>query len=181
MMAQAAREPLWKASMADGALRAEANLQRAADLKPRTDSEGNASLRIYNNTGHKLISGFPEGRRMWLNVEFFDSAGNRISQINPYEPLIIVRDSEGVPSYVSGAILRRDRDDLVFEAKMESDFTGETGSFYMVLATDRYKDNRIPPRGFDVNASVARLAHPRHLGADALDYFSDICRAVAFH
>lgn len=152
----------------DGAERAEDNLERAASLIPI----GNNQIRIVNNTGHKLISGFPEGRRMWLNIKFYDISGALLSEINPYEPLVISRDVDQNPSYVSGATLQRDRDDLVFEAKMLSSITGESNSFHMALATDRYKDNRIPPKGFNIAAASARLAHPRKAGADALDYFS---------
>lgn len=152
----------------DGADRAKDNLERAATLWPI----GPNSLRIINNTGHKLISGFPEGRRMWLHIRFYDEAGNLISETNPYEPLVISRDADQNPSYVSGATLRRDRDDLVFEAKMQSSLTSEANSFHMVLATERYKDNRIPPKGFDIDKASARLAQPIAEGADALNYFS---------
>ncbi len=155
-------------ALSDGAERAKGNLEHAATLIPL----GNGSLRILNNTGHKLISGFPEGRRMWLNIRFYDSTATLLDEINPYEPLVISRDIDLNPSYVSGGILQRDRDDLVFEAKMQSDVTGEANSFHMVLATDRYKDNRIPPKGFNIAAAPTRLAHPRKSGADALDYFS---------
>ncbi|MGJ8650292.1 MAG: multiheme c-type cytochrome [Opitutaceae bacterium] len=156
------------AALTDGAERAEEMLERAATLKPI----GKNRIRIINNTGHKLISGFPEGRRMWLQLQFYDTSGTLISEINPYEPLVIERDVELNPSYVSGAILRHDRDDLIFEAKMQSSLTGEPHSFHMVLATDRYKDNRIPPKGFDITNASARLAQPRKDGADAADYFS---------
>jgi hypothetical protein len=53
------------ASMNRGVLRARANLQRAGAL----DVTGN-SLRVTNLTGHKLISGYPEGRRMWLRTRW---------------------------------------------------------------------------------------------------------------
>lgn len=164
-------------ALTDGAERAMENLEHAASLQVI----GESSLRILNNTGHKLISGFPEGRRMWLQISFYDANGNVISEINPYEPLVISRDAQQNPSYLSGAILRRDRDDLVFEAKMLSDLTGEANSFHMALATDRYKDNRIPPKGFNISAAVARLAQPRHEGADALDYFSAAEYSGGYH
>ncbi|QQL46327.1 multiheme c-type cytochrome [Sulfuriroseicoccus oceanibius] len=169
------------AALAQAADRAEQNLGRAATMMPVADSVATAGLRIYNNTGHKLISGFPEGRRMWVNVRFYDAANEVIGELNAYEPLVVSRDAEGVPSYVSGGVLQRDRDDLVFEAKMQSDLTGETASFHMVLATDRYKDNRIPPKGFNSDAASARLAQPRKGGEDALDYFSEVEYAGGYH
>ena len=33
---------------------------------------------VVNHTGHKVISGYPEGRRMWLNIEWRDAAGEVI-------------------------------------------------------------------------------------------------------
>lgn len=168
-------------ALSDGAERAKANLQRAANLVPLFDSESSASLRIYNNTGHKLISGFPEGRRMWLSVEFYDAAGNELGELNPYTELLVSRDADGVPTYVSGGTLRKDRDDLIFEAKMQSSLTGEDASFHMVLATDRYKDNRIPPLGFDASSATQRLAQARAAGVDAPDYFTAAEYAGGYH
>jgi hypothetical protein len=50
-----------------GAARARATLESAASLSVT----GN-SVRVVNLTGHKLISGYPEGRRMWLKIEWYD-------------------------------------------------------------------------------------------------------------
>jgi hypothetical protein len=44
-----------------GQVRAQKHLEQAADLQVL----GN-TLKVVNLTGHKLISGYPEGRRMWL-------------------------------------------------------------------------------------------------------------------
>lgn len=50
-----------------------------------------------------------------------------------------------------------------------------------MLATSRYKDNRIPPKGFDVAASFERLAQPVWQGADAPDFFSAAEYAGGYH
>lgn len=157
-----------------GAGRAEDNLAVAASLVPVREDTRGAVLRIINNTGHKLISGFPEGRRMWLHVRFVDPAGDSTAfpEINPYDPLVTGVDGGGNETYVSGGLLHKTREDLVYEAKMSSSLTGEDETFHFVLATDRKKDNRIPPRGFDLSRSNDRLAQPRWEGADAPDYFS---------
>ncbi|MCP5531547.1 MAG: hypothetical protein H7A48_00075 [Akkermansiaceae bacterium] len=159
-------------SLLDGEARAIDLLQRAATLELATDTPSSAALRIVNHTGHKLISGFPEGRRMWLNVRFLDSQGQTIGEINPYQPLLVDVGTGGTPQYVSGGDLTVTRDDLVYEAKMTSALTGEEKTFHFVLATDRYKDNRIPPRGFRISEAAARLTHPRWHGEDSPDYFS---------
>jgi hypothetical protein len=53
-----------------GAVRARKQLNEAATL----EVVGNA-VHIVNLTGHKLITGYPEGRRMWLNVRWYDGDG----------------------------------------------------------------------------------------------------------
>ncbi|KAA3614429.1 MAG: hypothetical protein DWQ01_01640 [Planctomycetota bacterium] len=54
------------AALRDGALRAVDNLQSAAKLSVK----GNR-LRVVNLTGHKLPTGYPEGRRMWLRIHWY--------------------------------------------------------------------------------------------------------------
>jgi hypothetical protein len=66
----------------DGMLRAGQHLTQAATL----DVDGNIA-RITNMTGHKLISGYPEGRRMWLNIKFYDRQDNMIEEIGKWGPL----------------------------------------------------------------------------------------------
>ena len=66
--------------------RIESNLQNAAtlDLIAYDPSTGDLSFRIQNQTGHKLISGFPEGRRMFVNVQAY-AGGEKIYEVNPYD------------------------------------------------------------------------------------------------
>ncbi|MFO1076466.1 MAG: hypothetical protein U1E73_01930 [Planctomycetota bacterium] len=69
------------ASLDRGVLRARANLQRAAAL----DLAGN-TLRVTNLTGHKLISGYPEGRRMWLHVRWKNEQNTLLREDGAYGP-----------------------------------------------------------------------------------------------
>jgi hypothetical protein len=69
-------------AMDAGRRRAEQQLQMAANL----EVFGN-SVRITNLTGHKLISGYPEGRRMWLNIKWYDSSDNLVGEDGAYGPL----------------------------------------------------------------------------------------------
>jgi hypothetical protein len=57
------------AAMDAGTERAKASLERAASLTVDGDT-----LKITNLTGHKLITGYPEGRRMFVNVKWYDVA-----------------------------------------------------------------------------------------------------------
>jgi hypothetical protein len=110
---------------------------------------------------------------MFLSVKFFDTDGNLIGEINPYDPLVTTTDVNGNDVYVSGGDLVKTNEELVWEAEMSSaDLTGEQQTFHFALATDRYKDNRIPPEGFDTSTMYERLAQPRWQGQDAPDYFT---------
>jgi hypothetical protein len=45
------------------------------------------SVRITNLTGHKLITGYPEGRRMWLNIKWYDGGGALLREDGAWGPL----------------------------------------------------------------------------------------------
>jgi len=65
-----------------GKARALENLQSAASLAVIDDS-----VRVVNLTGHKLLSGYPEGRRMWLHVTWYDAQGTLLREEGAYGPL----------------------------------------------------------------------------------------------
>ncbi len=64
-------------------------------------------------------------------------------------------------------------DNLVYEMKPSStDLTGETKTFHFALATGRYKDNRIPPKGFRIAEAATRLSVPVWHGVEDPNYFT---------
>jgi hypothetical protein len=65
-----------------GQIRGEDQLRMAANLTV----SGN-SVTITNLTGHKLITGYPEGRRMWLNVKWYDVNDVLVGEDGAYGPL----------------------------------------------------------------------------------------------
>lgn len=69
-------------AMTDGVGRVKTTLSRAAAL-----SVSGNTLKVINLTGHKLISGYPEGRRMWLNMKWYDSSGKLLREDGKYGPL----------------------------------------------------------------------------------------------
>jgi len=159
--------------LVDGSDRAVQQLEMAATLSIVSEDSTSATIRVQNNGGHKLISGFPEGRRMFLNVKYYDVDGNLIGELNPYEPLVTTLDADGNEVYVSGGDITVKTEELVWECEMSSSLTEEQKSFHFALGDDRYKDNRIPPKGFDSGPEMyARNAQPRWMGVDAPDYFT---------
>jgi hypothetical protein len=62
------------AALDAGVTRAKKQLNEAASVSATySTGTGTLDVKIVNLTGHKLISGYPEGRRMWLNIRWFDS------------------------------------------------------------------------------------------------------------
>ncbi len=155
-----------------GVKRATDQLKMAATLSEVANTENALTLRVRNNTGHKLISGFPEGRRMFLNIRFYDENAAIISEINRYDPL--VKTTGPTDTYVSGGDIDPATrvEELIWEAEMSSDLTGESKTFHFALATHRHKDNRIPPKGFDTASMADRLAQPVWNGLAAPNYFT---------
>ncbi|MEE8168590.1 MAG: multiheme c-type cytochrome [Candidatus Hydrothermarchaeales archaeon] len=130
-------------------------LQSAAALD-LSASDGKLRVKVTNLAGHKLPTGYPEGRRMWLNVVFYDSQGNVILESGGYD----IRTGE----------LTYDEGIKVYEAKPGTkDVPGYSDgpSFHFALNNYVYKDNRIPPRGFTNAEYEAAMAYIR--GAEYAD------------
>jgi hypothetical protein len=171
------------AALLAGADRARQQLELAAEIQgleydPET---GDLSLKVQNQTGHKLISGFPEGRRMFINIRAYGSDGSLIYEVNPYDSsagtlkglTYPYQSGQGLPDPMPIGEGEVYEDMLVFEMKPSSlDITGELTTFHFVLGTDRYKDNRIPPKGFDIGAAHDRFSEPVWGGVPAPNYFS---------
>lgn len=75
-----------------GQKRAIEHLQQAASLQVNDDS-----LKVINLTGHKLITGYPEGRRMWLNIKWYGAEDQLLREDGAYGPLL---DISGAPVMV---------------------------------------------------------------------------------
>jgi hypothetical protein len=164
------------AALLAGANRAVAELGVAASITGLAydPASGAASFQIHNHTGHKLPSGYPDGRRIFASLTLW-KAGAVIARVNPYAAAagtlagLPPAYSPSSPALAPGEIYR---DDLVYEAHTSSAITGEEQSFHFALITGFSKDNRIPPRGFRIDEAAARHAEPAWNGAAAPGYFS---------
>jgi hypothetical protein len=91
-------------AMDAGMLRAEAKLQ-SAGLLEATPHAGRLVVRVTNLTGHKLITGYPEGRRMWLNVKWFDGIDALVAENGAYGQIgRTVDDSSNVTHQVNSLL-----------------------------------------------------------------------------
>src|SRR6185503_6823 len=88
-------------------------------------------VRVENKTGHKLPTGYPEGRRMWLEVEVNDVAGVSLFHSGAYD--------------LASATRATDPQLRTYEVRMAAN--GVEG-FHFILQDEVLQDNRIPPRGF---------------------------------
>lgn len=127
------------ASVSASVDRAVQMLQAASDLELWQDGSL-LYARVINQGGHKLPTGYPEGRRVWVNVRFFDQGGAMIDERGAYDDATATLDTSNT---------------IVYEAKIGVDeaISAATGipvgpSFHFAVNNVWYKDNRIPPRGF---------------------------------
>ncbi len=144
------------AALGKAAGRAALTLRAAATLSGdaiRETAGIRARIRITNLTGHKLPTGYPEGRRMWLTVVATDSAGDTLFVSGGYD--------------AATATLTVDPATAVYEAV--HGMTDSTASVYGLtpgpslffsLNDTVLSDNRIPPRGFTNAGFALRLAVP---------------------
>ncbi len=123
-------------------------LQRAATLEIDLDDNGPqkvVTVRVINETGHKLPTGYPEGRRLWINLRAYNAAGALVYESGAYNP--------------TTGILTEDAAIKVYEVEqgLTPELAALTGldagpTFHFALNNTTYKDNRIPPRGYTVAA-----------------------------
>lgn len=123
-----------------GVQRATEMLQKAASLNV-TVSGTNVTVTVTNETGHKLPSGYPEGRRIWINLKAFDSSGDIFYESGAYD--------------FDTAELTHDPGLKVYEIKpgISTNIAGIVNlpaepSFHFAINNKIYKDNRIPPKGY---------------------------------
>jgi hypothetical protein len=94
------------------ALRAREQLELAASLSVNGDT-----VKIVNHTGHKLISGYPEGRRMWLNIKWYDgNSTDPIREDGQYGALTV--DIDGTPTVVETILDLDGANTKIYEAHM---------------------------------------------------------------
>jgi hypothetical protein len=101
-------------------LRSGAHLRSAGHLAAQQNGD-HLEVTVTNLTGHKLISGYPEGRRMWINVRWFDAGDGLIHEDGAYGELfhegspVTVQDNAGT-TWTVRSILDPDST-KVYEAK----------------------------------------------------------------
>ncbi|WP_242084741.1 T9SS type A sorting domain-containing protein [Aestuariivivens sediminis] len=160
-----------------GILRAQYMLQHAATLNLNVVAAVNGydvDVEIINETGHKLPSGYPEGRRMWINVEAYDIADNLVYESGAYDEATGELNQNGTKIYESKLGLS---EDVAALANLNGTGVYAAGeSFHFALNNVVVKDNRIPPRGFTnsnfeaVQAAPVGYSYPDGAYSDITSY-----------
>ena len=106
-----------------------------------------AQVKVVNNTGHKLPTGFGEGRQVWIHIKAVDGEGNVLFEDGALDP-------------TTGQLMRNRRITKVYEVIMRplgyhSKVVKRSEQGHFVLNNFTEKDNRIPPSGFNKDAYTA--------------------------
>lgn len=114
----------------------------------QTATDIDLSVKVTNLTGHKLPTGYPEGRRMWLHVVASDGNDQVFWESGAYDPLtgVLTEDAQ-IKIYESLQGIWNPAADGGAGACEITDGDGDK-MFHFVLNNCVAKDNRIPPLGF---------------------------------
>ncbi|MEO6076422.1 MAG: hypothetical protein ABIP56_06425 [Dokdonella sp.] len=101
-------------------------------------------VKVTNLSGHKLPTGYAEGRRMWLNVKIRDNNNAVVAESAVYDPVtgILTEDAQAKVYETLQGIW-----DTTPPASCRTEVAGKK-QFHFVLNNCIAKDNRIPPLGF---------------------------------
>lgn len=118
-----------------------------------TGAGGNLSarVRVTNLSGHKLPTGYSEGRRMWLHLRVSDNNGNTVFESGAYDPATAVLSQDAqlkVYEVLQGQWNRNGN------STCDVDDGNGRKLFHFVLNNCVAKDNRIPPLGFRGGSSL---------------------------
>lgn len=100
-------------------------------------------VQVTNLSGHKLPTGYSEGRRMWLNVQLRSATNQLVAESGAYDTAAatLIEDAQArIYEVVQG----------IWNAATQTCQTEQGGKkqFHFVLNNCVAKDNRIPPLGF---------------------------------
>jgi len=155
---------LTEQSVADSIARAQQMMRSASDLEV-TQLGTYVNARIINFGGHKLPTGYVEGRRMWVNVKFFGTGDVLLAEVGAYDPVTAQLSTEDTKVYE--ALLGLDAAAAAITGKPVGP------GFHFAINNTYYKDNRIPPMGFTNAAFAAAQAAPVDYSYSDGQYWDD--------
>jgi hypothetical protein len=103
------------------------------------------SVKVTNQSGHKLPTGYAEGRRMWIDLQVRDANGGLVFESGAYDPgsAVLTVDAQARVYEVLQGIFNRNG-----TSSCDIDDGDGDAMFHFVLNDCIAKDSRIPPLGF---------------------------------
>ena len=126
-------------------------LRDASDME-LTQVANQLKVKITNQSGHKLPTGYPEGRRAWINVKFYSEGGTLLEQRGAYDLTTATLNEADTKVYKAKHVIN--------QATATATHLPQGTEFHLALASEVALDNRIPPRGFTNAAFEAISAAP---------------------
>jgi fibronectin type 3 domain-containing protein len=116
-------------------------------------------VKVINNTGHRIPSGYPDGRRLWISLEVQDNTGAVVYESGHYDPdtatLFTDGSMAGLNRALSPVIDDANNAVMIYERVTGTctddglgNLIGCTPSLSLLNDTILF-DNRIPPYGFN--------------------------------
>ncbi len=154
----------------DAARARNVDMLRAASDVEIAQLANQLQVRVINWSGHKLPTGYPEGRRLWVNVKFYDADENLI-------------DERGLYDFAAAQLTENDTKVYQVKFGMDKNIAKSVGlpsgeSFHLVLNNYIAMDNRIPPLGFTNTAFEAVQAEPVAYAYDDGQHWDDTLFAI---
>ena len=149
--------------------RTEQMLRDASDMELAIEN-GDLRVRVINQSGHSLPTGYPEGRRMWINVTFLDDAGNVLEEDGGYDFTTATLDPNTTKVYEKLMGMTQEVADAVNLPAGKS--------LHLVLNNEITFDNRIPPKGFTNAAFEAFGGGPVDYSYPDGQYWDDTSFAI---
>ncbi|TFH44212.1 MAG: hypothetical protein E4G94_03965 [ANME-2 cluster archaeon] len=137
-------------------MKTSANLQFVDTPQSITPGDVTVNVKVTNKAGHKLPTGFAEGRQMWIHIKAVDDVSGdtifedgildpvsheliRTPETKVYEQVVLAKGYENF-KLDGNSIIDANKDGYVSHYEKE---------FHFVLMNYIEKDNRIPPKGFN--------------------------------
>jgi hypothetical protein len=137
----------WSVETLEGA----AEVEVAAPTSVAAGATLEFEVRVTNLSGHKLPTGYPEGRRMWLDVAVRDPSGTAVWHSGAWDPVtgVLAPDPQLKVYEVKPGIWNLNQGNTCDTAD-----PGGNPLFHFVRNDCVALDNRIPPAGFTGGADI---------------------------
>ncbi|NTW97064.1 MAG: hypothetical protein HGB28_00735, partial [Oscillochloris sp.] len=124
-----------------------------------TTNKWEVQVKVTNTSGHRIPSGYPDGRRFWISLNVTDASGASVYQSGFYDPTNAeLRTDETLPftRALTSTIDSANNAIMVYEKVTGScDYSDVANPFCQsspsLLNGTILFDNRIPPAGFDAD------------------------------